>query len=53
MMPYSRAGRVAMTTSKIAELLNTAYLRQPKGQIHWTVRALTDEAGASKSPVQP
>jgi len=36
---------------RVAELLNTALRRKPKGATHWTVRGLEAETGVSKSAV--
>ncbi len=42
----------ALDDERIAALLNAALLHKPAAGTHWTVRALADETGVTKSSVQ-
>jgi transposase len=48
-----RPGRPrTVSDEQVAELLNRTLQRKPKNATHWTVRAISEECGVSKSTVQ-
>jgi transposase len=47
-----KSGRPRSTSEEqIAELINTALQRKPKGRTHWSARGLAEETGLSKTTV--